>query len=118
MSTIPLTEKECGKLAETVLEHCYGVTGVDDRMIEQTTEVIIKCIRQLIVDRRKPVDNYEYLLSEDELRIEFEKQHAGRSLKRNHRGTYQTPQIAAIWNQHLSTARMVEKLLREKLKNV
>lgn len=118
MSTLPLTENECSKLAETVLEHCYGVTGVNDQMIEQTTEVIVKCIQRLIVDRRKPVDNYKYLLSEDELRDEFEKQHAGRALDRSHRGTYRSPQIAAIWNQHFSTARIVEKLLREKLKNV
>lgn len=44
--------------------------------------------------------------TEDEMRAEFERQHHGRPLKRHHlRGTYLAPQIAALWNQHVRTAR-------------
>lgn len=44
--------------------------------------------------------------TEPELRTEFERQHHGRPLKRHClRGTYLAPQIAALWNQHVGTAR-------------
>lgn len=43
-------------------------------------------------------------ITEDEARIEFEKQHEGRDLSRHRlRGTYTKPAIAALWNQHLKT---------------
>mgnify|MGYP001602933396 CR=1 FL=1 len=45
---------------------------------------------------------------ENFLRKEFEKMHAGRRLTRHSlRGTYQAPQIAALWNQHKKTARLI-----------
>ena len=41
-------------------------------------------------------------MDNDKLRAEFERQHAGRNLSRHHmRGTYSSPQIAALWNQHV-----------------
>lgn len=49
------------------------------------------------------------MMTEDQLRVEFERQHAGRNLKRhNMRGTYVSPPIAALWNQHKRTAAWVE----------
>jgi len=43
--------------------------------------------------------------SEAELRQEFERQHKGRNLKQHRlRGTYFSPPIAALWNQHKRTA--------------
>lgn len=45
------------------------------------------------------------VIAEDELRLEFERQHAGRNLKRHPlRGTYYSAPIAALWNQHKRTA--------------
>ncbi len=39
--------------------------------------------------------------TEDEMRAEFERQHEGRNLLRHRmRGTYSSPPIAALWNQH------------------
>ena len=47
-------------------------------------------------------------INEDVLRAEFERQHKGRNLKRHHfRGTYQSSQIAALWNQHKRTAEWI-----------
>lgn len=44
--------------------------------------------------------------SEGQLRAEFERQHKGRNLLRHRlRGTYSSPPIAALWNQHLKTAK-------------
>ena len=41
---------------------------------------------------------------ENLLRVEFEKQHAGRNLLRHRlRGTYSAAPIAALWNQHVKT---------------
>jgi len=45
------------------------------------------------------------------LRKAFEDQHYGRDLTRSHRGAYRSPQIAALWNQHMRTGRAVEKML-------
>jgi hypothetical protein len=40
------------------------------------------------------------------LRAEFERQHSGRNLRRHIlRGTYVSAPIAALWNQHLRTAK-------------
>jgi hypothetical protein len=45
----------------------------------------------------------------DILRAEFERQHKGRNLsKHSLRGTYVSAPIAALWNQHLRTAKWVE----------
>jgi hypothetical protein len=39
------------------------------------------------------------------MRAEFERQHAGRDLRRHPlRGTYWSAPIAALWNQHIRTA--------------
>lgn len=49
--------------------------------------------------------NEDCTLDYDELRLEFERQHKGRNLKRhNLRGTYISATIAALWNQHIITA--------------
>lgn len=46
------------------------------------------------------------MISEKELRAEFERQHQGRNLRQHHlRGTYSSAPIAALWNQHLRTAK-------------
>lgn len=48
--------------------------------------------------------------TEEELRAEFERQHEGRDLRRhNLRGTYVSPPIAALWNQHVRTAQWMAK---------
>lgn len=50
--------------------------------------------------------------TETELRTEFERQHQYRNLTSHHlRGTYLAPQIAALWNQHVRTARWVFALI-------
>ena len=42
------------------------------------------------------------------LRAEFERMHRGRDLSRHRlRGTYCSPHIAALWNQHIKTATML-----------
>lgn len=47
---------------------------------------------------------------ENELRASFERMHKGRRLTRHHlRGTYSSPQIAALWNQHVKTAELMKK---------
>lgn len=53
---------------------------------------------------------------ENFLREEFEKMHKGRRLGRHQlRGTYQSPQIAALWNQHRKTAQvMLDALMKAK----
>lgn len=44
-------------------------------------------------------------MNEDILRVEFERQHAGRDLSKHRlRGTYLRAPIAALWNQHVRTA--------------
>lgn len=49
--------------------------------------------------------------SEEELRTEFERQMKGRDLTRHHlRGTYSSPPIAALWNQHCRTVEWVASL--------
>lgn len=46
-------------------------------------------------------------IDEATLRLEFERMHSNRRLTRHHlRGTYQSPPIAALWNQHVKTATM------------
>lgn len=46
--------------------------------------------------------------SEAVLRSEFERQHSGRNLRRHSlRGTYVSGPIAALWNQHVRTARFM-----------
>lgn len=50
------------------------------------------------------------MISDDELRRVFEKMHAGRDLTQHRlRGTYIKPKIAALWNQHVRTARFMEE---------
>lgn len=45
-------------------------------------------------------------IDEPTLRAEFERQHAGRNLSRHAlRGTYISATIAALWNQHVRTAK-------------
>jgi len=45
------------------------------------------------------------MISDNELRAEFERQHKGRNLLRHRmRGTYSSATIAALWNQHKHTA--------------
>ena len=49
-------------------------------------------------------------INEKTLRLEFERQHEGRNLKQHHlRGTYSSPQIAALWNQHVKTAEFMRQ---------
>lgn len=51
------------------------------------------------------IKTYPMSPNEDELRVEFERQHKGRALSRHRlRGTYHAAPIAALWNQHLRTA--------------
>lgn len=48
-------------------------------------------------------------ITDEVLRTEFECQHKGRNLKQHYlRGTYNAPPIAALWNQHVRTARWLE----------
>lgn len=50
-------------------------------------------------------------LDEAYLRAEFERMHRGRRLTRHHlRGTYSSPAIAALWNQHVKTATMFARI--------
>lgn len=50
------------------------------------------------------------ILTDPELRAEFERQHKGRNLLRHRlRGTYSSPPIAALWNQHVKTAEWCSK---------
>lgn len=50
----------------------------------------------------KPIDDEAFL------RSAFERMHQGRNLTRHHlRGTYSSPQIAALWNQHIRTAKLM-----------
>jgi hypothetical protein len=52
------------------------------------------------------------LPTEEAARAEFEKQHEGRNLRRHHlRGTYSSPPIAALWNQHIRSLRWLKSLL-------
>ena len=45
-------------------------------------------------------------MDNDKLRAEFERQHAGRNLLRHRlRGTYSSPPIAALWNQHVRSVK-------------
>lgn len=111
-----ITEEESKQVATDVLLHCYGEPGFDARMIENVTQVLLRSLEKVMENRStKPIDPYPYLITEDQLRAIFEVQHHGRDLKRNRRGTYQSVQIAAIWNQHVRTARAIEKLLMEQL---
>lgn len=49
--------------------------------------------------------------TENVLREEFEQQHKGRNLSRHHlRGTYTSPPIAALWNQHVKTSKWLSRL--------
>lgn len=51
------------------------------------------------------------VIAEDDLRVEFERQHAGRNLLRHRlRGTYSSPTIAALWNQHVRTAQWLSEV--------
>lgn len=114
MSKIPIKEDEAKVLAEDILNHCYGDDFNQD-MINRTTAIIMSSLEKIMEQRGKPLDDYPYLISEDELRKVFEEQHVGRDLKRGRKGTYQSPQIAAIWNQHFKTARTIERMVRQKL---
>lgn len=50
--------------------------------------------------------NAPHMPTEAAQRAEFERQHHGRNLRQHYlRGTYLSPQIAALWNQHVRTAR-------------
>ena len=49
--------------------------------------------------------------TEAEMRVEFERQHAGRNLGRHSmRGTYWSANIAALWNQHKRTVIWMHQL--------
>lgn len=109
-----LEKEDISFIAESVLTHCYG-NGINQDMINRTSEVIKLCLEKIMEKRNKEIDTYPYLISEDELRTIFEEQHKGRDLTKNHRGNYRSPQIAAIWNQHYKTARTVELLLTTQL---
>ncbi len=116
MAKESLSKEESGTIAENVLVHCFGGTNrISQDMIERVTVVVQKSLETIVSRRRKSFDTYPYLLEEEQLRKVFEEQHQGRDLERNRFGNYRKPQIAALWNQHIKTARSVEKLLRELL---
>lgn len=61
---------------------------------------------QRIVDKKYTPE--ETVFIETVLRPMFEKMHANRHLSKHHlRGTYQSANIAALWNQHVKTALML-----------
>lgn len=117
MSKAVLTEEESETLAEAVLDSVLG-TLITPNAISIAAKALQEGLKKIMDERSKPADPFPYLISEDELRVMFEQQHQGRALQRGRKGTYQSPQIAAIWNQHFRTARLIEKLLRQKLQKV
>ncbi len=74
------------------------------------------CMQGLIARMRKAEQAAaaSQLVTVDEmfLRAEFERMHHGRDLSRHYlRGTYYSPHIAALWNQHVKTATMLANVL-------
>lgn len=53
-----------------------------------------------------------HAINEGTLRIAFESMHKNRNLSRNgRRGTYDSPAIAALWNQHVRTAVWLKEIV-------
>ncbi len=129
MSKLNITDDESKTIAVDVLEHCYGPYGFNQDMVERVADVIIKSYKTIINKSNTSEvngvnDNKELRTPEDDeiidikgLRTLFEEQHRNRDLtKHSMRKTYVKPQIAALWNQHIKTARAIVSIVVEKIK--
>ena len=111
-----LVKEEITAVSYAVLLYCYGnESSINGDMINRVAGIIEETLNKIMEHRNKQPD--EFLINEDELRKIFEEQHKNRNLQKHRlRGTYQSAPIAALWNQHIKTARLIEKLLVDRLK--
>ena len=108
-------------------QHKYGYSNgwLDDSWLNECREKLIKHI-----NKGDPLDVAAYcaflwyhhsftseMYFEEDFRKDFEAMHAGRDLTRHHlRGTYSYPPMAALWNQHVKTLKLlIHKNITDKL---